>query len=287
MNETAKTLTFLAVAAAAVLLAVVTRPSLPTSSRDDVRGQLLYPDFKDPLAVASLEIVEFDESTATVHPFQVAEIDYKGKTRWVIPSHDNYPADAKEQVAAAATALMGLKILDMPSDAQGDQPEYGVVEPDPKVLKVGATGVGMKVVMKNKEGKELLGPGDRQGSARPRRPALRPQGRPGPDLRRRGQHGQVQHEVRELDRAEPAANQLLRRETALDPRLRHQGHRDGPGDRPTRPDATRSQRRRRAEMEDGRRPEVRARPAESRGAGGGSRSRWPPTRNSTPPSSTT
>ncbi len=156
MNETAKTLTFLAVAAAAVLLAVVTRPSLPASSRDDVRGQLLYPDFKDPLAVADLEIVEFDESTATVTRFQVAELDYKGKTRWVIPSHDNYPADAKEQVASAATALMRMKILDMPSEAQGDQVEFGVVEPDPKVLKVGATGVGMKVVMNNKEGKELL-----------------------------------------------------------------------------------------------------------------------------------
>jgi hypothetical protein len=44
----------------------------------------------------------------------------------------------------------------MPSESQGDQSEYGVVEPDPKVLKVGATGVGMKVVMKNKEGKDLL-----------------------------------------------------------------------------------------------------------------------------------
>jgi hypothetical protein len=156
MTETAKTLTFLAVAAGAVLLAVVTRPSLPTSGEDNRRGQLLYPDFKDPLAVASLEIVEFDESDATVHPFQVQETDYKGKTRWVIPSHDNYPADASHQVADAATALMRTKILDTPSEAQGDQAEYGVVEPDPKVLKLGATGVGMKVVMKDKAGKELL-----------------------------------------------------------------------------------------------------------------------------------
>ncbi|MEN6457837.1 MAG: DUF4340 domain-containing protein [Thermoguttaceae bacterium] len=156
MNETPKTLTFLAAAAVVLLLAVVTRPSLPTAKHSDVRGQLLYPDFKDPLAVASLEIVEFDETNATLHPFKVASIEHKGKTRWVIPSHDNYPADAKEQVASAATALMRMKILNMATDAQGDQAEYGVVEPDRKTLKVGMTGVGLKIVMKDKQGNELL-----------------------------------------------------------------------------------------------------------------------------------
>ena len=38
----------------------------------------------------------------------------------------------------------------------GDQAQKGVIDPDPKVLRVGATGVGMRVVMKDKEGKELL-----------------------------------------------------------------------------------------------------------------------------------
>ncbi|MCE5269247.1 MAG: DUF4340 domain-containing protein [Planctomycetaceae bacterium] len=156
MNETPKTLTFLAVAAVAVLLAIVTRPTAPISGRADDRGQLLYPDFKDPLSVASLEIVEFDESTATLHPFKVQQVDYKGKTRWAIPSHDSYPADASRQVAEAATALVRMKILDTPSEAQGDQSEYGVVEPNQKSLKLGTTGVGAKVVMKDKEGKELL-----------------------------------------------------------------------------------------------------------------------------------
>ena len=112
MNENAKTLTFVAVAAAVVLVAVVTRPSLPVADPEDVRNQPLYPDFKDPLAVTSLEIVEFDEQRGEVHPFQVAQVDVKGKTRWSIPSHDDYPADAKDQVAAAAAGLMGLKILE-------------------------------------------------------------------------------------------------------------------------------------------------------------------------------
>ena len=121
MNETAKTLTFLAVAAAAVLLAVVTRPSLPTSSRDDVRGQLLYPDFKDPLAVASLEIVEFDESTATVHPFQVAEIGLQGQDPLVDPLARQLSGRRQGPGGLGRHRPDGLKILDMASDDQGDQ----------------------------------------------------------------------------------------------------------------------------------------------------------------------
>ncbi|MBU4272095.1 MAG: DUF4340 domain-containing protein [Planctomycetes bacterium] len=156
MNEISKTLTFVAVAAAVVLLAVFTRPVLHAVDPDDLRGQPLYPDFKDPLAVTSLEIVEFDEDTATVHPFLVKQVEVKGKTRWVIPSRDNYPADAKDQVASAAAGMMGLKILEVAGDQRGDQREYGVIDPDPKSLRVGATGVGERIVMQDKDGKELL-----------------------------------------------------------------------------------------------------------------------------------
>lgn len=105
MNENAKTLTFLAVAAAVVATAfVVSRPAATNSDVENLRGQLLYPKFNDPLSVASLEIVEFDEDTGKVHPFQIAQVDVKGKTRWSIPSHDDYPADSNNQAAPAASA---------------------------------------------------------------------------------------------------------------------------------------------------------------------------------------
>ncbi len=156
MNEISKTLTFVAVAAVVVLLAVFTRPVLHTVNPDDLRGQPLYPDFKDPLTVTSLEIVEFDEDTATVHPFLVKQVEVKGKTRWVIPSHDDYPADAKDQVASAAAGMMGLKILEVAGDQRKDQREYGVIDPDPKTIRVGATGVGERIVMQDKDGKKLL-----------------------------------------------------------------------------------------------------------------------------------
>ena len=157
MNENKKTLAFVAVAACVVLAALISMPRQSTSPTDDLRGKLLFPDFKDPLSITSLEIVEYDEETATLQKFLVHQTEVKGKTRWTIPSHDNYPADAKEQVASAATSLMGLKILEVASEDQGDQKVYGVVEPDPKGLKIGSTGVGTKVMMRNKEGKDVLG----------------------------------------------------------------------------------------------------------------------------------
>jgi hypothetical protein len=179
MNENVKTLTFVAVAAVVVLVAIVTQPSLREAAPENILNQPLFPDLKDPLAVADLEIIEFDEDSASVRPFEVADREVKGKTRWVIPSHDDYPADAKDQVASAAGSLLGLKPLKMVSDNLGDQQEYGVVEPDLKTLKVGSTGVGIKVIMKDKSGKQVLAvvigkEGDKPGLRYVRKPGEAP-----------------------------------------------------------------------------------------------------------------
>jgi len=115
-------------------------------------GKELFPDFKDPLQATSLEIVKFDEKTASLQPFKVA----LANNRWSIPSHENYPADAKDHLAEAAASLMGLKVLEVASESPGDHGMFGVIAPDPKTLKGGETGVGMRVVMTDKDGKELL-----------------------------------------------------------------------------------------------------------------------------------
>jgi len=57
---------------------------------------------------------------------------------------------------APPLALMDLKIVDTVGDNQGDQREYGVIEPDRNKLKLGDTGCGEQVIMKNKKGKTLL-----------------------------------------------------------------------------------------------------------------------------------
>ncbi len=155
MNENAKTITLVAIAAALALIAWISRPGDWSGSPNKAVGEKLTADF-DPLAATSLDITEYDESTATVHPFQVAMVDVKGKPRWSIPSHSDYPADAEKQVANAATALMGLQILSVEGDTPADHEKFGVVDPDPKTLKAGASGVGMRVTIRDKNSKELL-----------------------------------------------------------------------------------------------------------------------------------
>ncbi|MGA2796971.1 MAG: DUF4340 domain-containing protein [Thermoguttaceae bacterium] len=155
MNENAKTITLVTIAAALALIAWISRPGDWSGSPNKSVGETLTADF-DPLAATSLDITEYDESTATVHPFEVALVDVKGKTRWSIPSHSDYPADAEKQVANAATALMGLKILSVEGDTQADHEKFGVIDPDLKTLKAGAKGVGMRVTIRDKSGKDLL-----------------------------------------------------------------------------------------------------------------------------------
>jgi hypothetical protein len=155
MKENAKTLALLVIAVAVALFAWLGRPMEWAVSKSVDVGKPLTADF-NPLLAASMEITEYDETTATVHPFEVAQVEFKGKRRWSIPSHSDYPADADKQVASAATALMGLKILSVEGESQADHEKFGVVNPDPKKLKPGAAGVGMKVALRDKNGKDLL-----------------------------------------------------------------------------------------------------------------------------------
>ncbi len=152
MNENTKTLAFVLAAAAVALIAWVSRPSMPKMTAEDMRGERLFAEFNDPLAAASLEIIKYDEDTATIAPFKVAQVN----GRWSIPSHDNYPADAKDHLAEAATALMGVEVLSMESDSAGDHELYGVIDPSSKSLSAGTTGVGSRVTMKDKDNKTLL-----------------------------------------------------------------------------------------------------------------------------------
>ncbi len=157
MNENAKTLSFVVAAALVVLVAVFVRPRPPRAAEEaDVQGQALFDDFQ-PLEAAGLEIFDFDEERATVRPFQVARTPGKdGTLRWSIPSHDNYPADAQNQLADAAAGMMGLTILSKAADSPGEHAVFGVLEPDPARLRAGDTGVGTKVILRNEANKELV-----------------------------------------------------------------------------------------------------------------------------------
>jgi hypothetical protein len=144
MKEGAKTLVFLVVTIALLGAAWITRPRPIVELTDNEVGEL-YPKFKDPLQAKSLEIISYDEDTAALEPFKVAQVN----GRWVIPSHSNYPADAANQLAAAATSMMDLEKLDIASSNPAEHELYGVVDPKSPNLSAGATGVGKRVTFQD------------------------------------------------------------------------------------------------------------------------------------------
>jgi len=126
MNELWKTLTFVAVALVLTGAAFVsTRDRFRASAEFDEQGKPFFEEFKDPLACTDLEVVEFDPSTATATRFRVM---FKDK-QWVIPSHYNYPADAKDRLSKTAAAIMDLTKDTVRSNSSEDQEPMGVIDP--------------------------------------------------------------------------------------------------------------------------------------------------------------
>ena len=148
MNDNTKTITFVTVGAAVLLIAWFSQPSLPGSAPDEMIGQPLVDEF-DPLSATHLEILKYDEDAAAVRRFEVAQVDGV----WSIPSHDDYPADAKDHLAEAAAGLLSREILGVVTDNPGEHATYGVIDPDPEDPK---TGMGTRVTMKDKDDKVLL-----------------------------------------------------------------------------------------------------------------------------------
>ena len=141
MNEPNKTLIFVA---GALLLAGAAAARLPGRSTVEPvfsdQGKLFFPEFTDPLVANSLEVYEFDPTTSTAIPFQVTLRDGK----WVIPSHNNYPADAKDRLKNTASGVMDLRKETIRSTLASDHKDLGVLDPlDPKVA--GSEGVGKRV----------------------------------------------------------------------------------------------------------------------------------------------
>jgi hypothetical protein len=134
-----------------LLLGAAVQPRFKSSKIEPEEQRVLFPELSDASKAASLEIVSYDDELSTLHPFKVLQ---SGGV-WVLPAHQNYPADAKEQLAAAATALVDLKMLDVVSKSPGDHETYGVIEPDPEKIKPGMTGVGQLVEIRDGSGNKL------------------------------------------------------------------------------------------------------------------------------------
>ena len=161
MNEIKKTSIFVAIAAVLSLITWYTGgPKIGEVPVGDMIGKFLFDDFKDALEAVSLEIVKYDDDTGATSTFQVAQVN----GLWRIPSHSDYPADAKDRMADVASGLMDLEVLEVPAgtgednaqdDIQALHEEFGVIDPGSSDLG-GAEGVGTRVIMRNPSDKELL-----------------------------------------------------------------------------------------------------------------------------------
>jgi hypothetical protein len=127
MSEFLKTITFVGVALVLTGAAfVTTRDRSVRNGTFNDQGQPFFPEFKDPMACTDLEVVDFDPSTATATRFRVMFKDKK----WVIPSHHNYPADARDRLSKTAAAVMDLVKDTIRSDGTEDTQEtMGVIDP--------------------------------------------------------------------------------------------------------------------------------------------------------------
>ena len=151
MTENAKTIAFVFAGLLAICVALFTRPAPAELDDESLIGADLTKSFDSPDAAKRLRIVRFNEDTATLREFEVAEED----GLWTIPSKDGYPADAARQWAEAATSLMDRTILAIAGRSAGDHEEYGVKDPLSPKLEVGAKGVGARVTMSDVHGQPL------------------------------------------------------------------------------------------------------------------------------------
>ena len=100
-----KTAGFLGAGLLLLALGWAVQPRFKPATLKPAVERVLFPELTDAEKAASLEIIRYDDELATLYPFKVI----KTGGVWVLPSHQNYPADAKDQLAAAATELVDLK----------------------------------------------------------------------------------------------------------------------------------------------------------------------------------
>lgn len=150
MNEMTKTG---AITGGAVVLAVIAASMGPKAIKNDLfsdQGEILFPQFTDPTTAVDLEVTQFLAGSAEARKFAVRR-DSAG--RWTIPSHGNYPADAKDRMGKAAALLIGLKKEQCVGERKEDEVAYGVVDPlDPGTETAGR---GTRVTMKDSAGNVL------------------------------------------------------------------------------------------------------------------------------------
>ncbi len=142
MNENKRTIIYGAVAAVLLIIAIFSSPGNITPEAFMDQGEVFFPDFTDPNSAATLEVVDYDETTGAAKAFKVT---FKGN-KWTIPSHHDYPADARERLAKTATGVIGIKKDEFRTNNVSDHAACGVVDPLDETA--GMTGRGQRITIK-------------------------------------------------------------------------------------------------------------------------------------------
>lgn len=150
MNETRKTLIYVGAAVVLAAVAYLASPRKITPEAFSDQGAPFFPDFKDPNEATTLEIVSFDDAAGAAVPFKVTFKD----GRWTIPSHNNYPADAKDRLAKTAAGVIDIKRDDYRSDNVAEYPKFGVVDPMEPAAS-GLSGRGTHVTLRDAQDRML------------------------------------------------------------------------------------------------------------------------------------
>jgi hypothetical protein len=150
MNEFAKTGIAVGAAVALTLLAMSMGPRTQRLELFEDEGEVFFPAFTDGDAATELDVLAFRTESSDVYKFTVKRDD---KGRWTIPSHYNYPADAKDRMGKAAAMLIGLKKDAVVADTKGRHADYGVV--DPLEAGVETAGRGKRLTLRDSAGNTL------------------------------------------------------------------------------------------------------------------------------------
>ncbi len=150
MSESAKTALALAAAFALVIAAVTIEPEARQSEMFSDQGELLFPRLTDANLVKSIEVIDYNETEAVARPLKA---EFRNN-RWLLLSHNDYPAEARDRVARTAASLVGLKKDAVVTDRFEDHAQYGVIDPlDAKVSSL--SGRGKRVTLRDAAGAPL------------------------------------------------------------------------------------------------------------------------------------
>jgi hypothetical protein len=148
MNRTTVIMLVLALGSAAA--AWSSRPQTMAPPTFEDTGEPMFAEFVDPNAATFLEVRDFDEEQAQLVSFSVK----LEAGQWVIPSHNDYPADGTEQMGKAAASFIGVNKDVVRSDDAKDHAECGVADPESKDADKGTR--GRRVTIKDASGTILV-----------------------------------------------------------------------------------------------------------------------------------